>query len=573
MRGEDDSPVARHKNAAPTATVKNGTYAGAYNARYGQDFFLGMPYAQKPARFTVAESLNSTWEGVRNAAAYPRHCMGFGPDMVGYEMSEDCLYINVIRPAGVDPAAQLPVAVWIHGGGLTMGGSADRRYNLSFIVQNSVELGTPIIAVSFNYRMAAFGFLSGPEVQAAGATNLGFRDQRHALRWIQENIAGFGGSPDKVTLWGESAGAISVNAQLFAYNGRDDGLFRAAVAQSGFGGVLHYYPSGLNNTAIPQATYSRLVSATACAPTLGTPASLECLRSLPLPDLMAVLRNTSLNVAIWVPAMDGDFIADFPSRQVREGKFPRVPILAGQNTDEGATFGQNRSASRGGINTDDELKESITRVILGPNPDLPALLRDLLYLYPDIQAVGIPSLEKFPVLTPEVREVTFLGLQYRRTAALYGDWMQAYQRRRGLIEWSNHGVPAYSYRFDVTTAGVPGYISAAHFQELTFVFYNLDGVGYTRNPFENALNSHKALAKTMSNTWVRFFVEMDPTVGSSSGPRNARPVQWPVYDAKSGGGVGKNIVWAAEGVSYEWDSWRAEGINWMIQNSLSALGS
>jgi len=146
--------------------------------------------------------------------------MGFGPDMVGYEMSEDCLYINVVRPAGTDPAAQLPVAVWIHGGGLTMGGSADRRYNLSFIVQNSVELGTPIIAVSFNYRMAAFGFLSGPEVQAAGATNLGFRDQRLALWWIKENIAGFGGSPDKVTLWGESAGATSINAQLFAFNGK-----------------------------------------------------------------------------------------------------------------------------------------------------------------------------------------------------------------------------------------------------------------------------------------------------------------------------------------------------------------
>ncbi|KAK3368482.1 Alpha/Beta hydrolase protein [Podospora didyma] len=572
-RGRDDNSGGIHHNAAPTATVKNGTYAGVFNARYEQDFFLGIPFAQKPARFTVAESLSSTWEGVRNATAYSRHCMGFGPDMVGYEMSEDCLFLNVIRPAGVDPAAQLPVAVWIHGGGLTMGGSADRRYNLSFIVQNSVELGTPIIAVSFNYRLATFGFLSGPEVQAAGATNLGFRDQRLALRWIQENIAAFGGSPGKVTIWGESAGAVSVNAQLFAYNGRDGGLFRAAIAQSGFGGVLHYYPGGLNNTAIPQAAYRRLVSATACAPTLGTPASLGCLRSLPLLDLMAVLSNTSLSVAIWVPAMDGDFIADYPSRQSREGRFPRVPVLVGQNTDEGASFGQNRSASRGGINTDDELKESITRVILGPSPDLLALPRDLLYVYPNIQAVGIPSLEKFPVLTPEVPEATFLGLQYRRTAALYGDWMQSYQRRRGLIDWSNHGVPAYSYRFDVTTAGLPGYISAAHFQEVAFVFYNIDGIGYGHNPFENTPKAYKALAKTMSNTWVRFIVGMDPSVGESSRPRDARPVQWPVYDAKSGGGVGKNIVWSADGVSYEWDSWRAEGINWMIQNSLSALGS
>ena len=137
---------------------------------------------------------------------------------------------------------------------------------------------------------------------------------------------------------------------------------------------------------------------------------------------MVVLNNTSLNVAIWVPAVDGDFITDYPSRQSRKGRFPRVPVLISQNTDKGASFGQNRSASKGGINTDDKLKESITRVILGPNPDLLTLLRDLLYIYPNIQAVGVPSLEKFPVLTPKVPEVTFLGLQYRRTAALYGNW-------------------------------------------------------------------------------------------------------------------------------------------------------
>lgn len=119
-----------------------------------------------------------------------------------------------------------------------------------------------------------------------------------------------------------------------------------------------------------------------------------------------------------------------------------------------------------------------------------------------------------------------------------------------------------------------GYLSANHFQEVAYVFYNIDGLGYAQNPFAGAPPSHKALAKTMSDSWVRFFVAMDPTVGNSSGPPETHPVQWPVYDAKSGGGVGKNIVWDAERVSYtEWDSWRAEGINWMIQNSLSAFGS
>lgn len=100
-----------------------------------------------------------------------------------------------------------------------MGGSADKRYNMSFIVQNSVELGTPIIGVSLNYRLSVFGFPGGKEAFNAGAANLGFRDQRLALRWVNENIASFGGAPNKVAIFGESSGAESVSAQVLAYNG------------------------------------------------------------------------------------------------------------------------------------------------------------------------------------------------------------------------------------------------------------------------------------------------------------------------------------------------------------------
>lgn len=100
-----------------------------------------------------------------------------------------------------------------------MGGSQDRRYNLSFIVENSVALGTPMIGVSINYRLSAYGFLCGSEALDAGVVNNGFRDQRLALHWVNENIASFGGSPDKVTIWGESSGAESVSAQVLAYNG------------------------------------------------------------------------------------------------------------------------------------------------------------------------------------------------------------------------------------------------------------------------------------------------------------------------------------------------------------------
>lgn len=147
--------------------------------------------------------------------------------------------LNVVRPAG-QPFEPLPVIVWLYGGGFYEGGPQDHRYNLSRIVQKSVEANKPMIAISLNYRLYAFGFLWSKEVAANGTGNIGLRDQRLALHWIQENVAAFGGDPAKVTLWGESAGGISIGRHLVAYGGRDDKLFRAAILESG--GPLERWP-------------------------------------------------------------------------------------------------------------------------------------------------------------------------------------------------------------------------------------------------------------------------------------------------------------------------------------------
>jgi carboxylesterase type B len=108
----------------PVVTVQNGSYAGLYQQNYQQDFFLGVPYAQPPVgdlRLRVAASLDESWSDVRNATAYSPQCVGYGGDDIGYETSEDCLTLNVIRPTGTE-GQNLPVAVWIHGGGYVMGG-------------------------------------------------------------------------------------------------------------------------------------------------------------------------------------------------------------------------------------------------------------------------------------------------------------------------------------------------------------------------------------------------------------------------------------------------------------------
>lgn len=139
----------------------------------------------KDLRYRVPHPLNTTWESLKPATAYAPFCVGYGSDDLNHKVSEDCLYVSIVRPHGIPQHKTLPVAVWIHGGGLIQGGSNDPRYNLSYIVQNSVEMNVPMLAVSVQYRLSGWGFLGGKEALEGGATNLGYRDQRRALEWIQ----------------------------------------------------------------------------------------------------------------------------------------------------------------------------------------------------------------------------------------------------------------------------------------------------------------------------------------------------------------------------------------------------
>jgi carboxylesterase type B len=195
------SPYKHLLTDQPLAETCNGTYTGVYSPGYNQDFFLGVPYAQAPVndlRFRNPRPLTSSWKGNRRADTYSPACVGYGPSQAGYDVSEDCLYLNIVRPSGIDAGANLPVAVWIHGGGWVQGSGVDLRYNMSFIVQQSQQQGQPIVAVTLNYRLSAWGFLQGYANAGNGSSldagsNWGLRDQRLALHWMQENICAFGG--------------------------------------------------------------------------------------------------------------------------------------------------------------------------------------------------------------------------------------------------------------------------------------------------------------------------------------------------------------------------------------------
>ncbi|KAH7377261.1 Alpha/Beta hydrolase protein [Pyrenochaeta sp. MPI-SDFR-AT-0127] len=487
LRGE----YTRDRRDAPIVKIRNGTYKGISSLENQQDYFLGIPYAQAPLgdlRFRNPKSLNSTWAGFRNSSKFSPACVGYGPSQIGYEVSEDCLYLNVIRPFGLDINRHglLPVAVWIHGGGFVQGSGVDLRYNLSFIVQESVGHGTPMIGVTINYRLGAWGFLQGSDASESDGSNFGLRDQRLALHWIQENIAAFGGDPEKVTLWGQSAGAASVGLHITAYGGRNDGLFRSAIMQSG----APIFLGDQNRTTYYQAAFRNLTSGTSCAT---SSAPLSCLRNLPFADLNAILNTTAFR-GIWTPQIDGDIIERQSSAQLADGSFVQVPIIIGANSDEGTSF------SPMGVNS----TALFEKAIITSTPRMNAsFAQEILKEYPDD-----PSQQVLANLGPTFRPGIPEGYQYRRAATYYGDSTMIANRRLTCQVWASFNLTAYCYRFNAIPAWADQLDGATHFVEVAFSMLTLSGVGYPPvrvNPFEGKPKTYVDLARLMSSDWISFI--------------------------------------------------------------------
>jgi carboxylesterase type B len=209
-------PDASRRGNKPTVVIANGTVIG--NTLLGIENFKGIPYAQPPTgnlRLRPPQPLAKSF-GTFTSQLLPNACPQFWSAVDGGTLpedvaglvtssapfkkitlqSEDCLTLNVQRPAGISTSTKLPVVVWFFGGAFAIG--ATHLYDGTRIVKQSIGLKQPIIYVAVNYRLGGFGFLPGKEVSADGSSNLGLRDQRLALQWVQDNIAEFGGDPSKV---------------------------------------------------------------------------------------------------------------------------------------------------------------------------------------------------------------------------------------------------------------------------------------------------------------------------------------------------------------------------------------
>ncbi|KAI1495428.1 Alpha/Beta hydrolase protein [Biscogniauxia marginata] len=531
---------------ALSVTLSQGTYYGVRNSHYAQDFFLGIPYAQPPKgslRFAPPQPLITPVSGPQNATEYSPMCIGYGSDTsnLGNYVSEDCLTINVVRPAGTSEKDQLPVAVWIHGGSYVMGGSRDPRYNLTFIVEQSVKEGKPIIAASINYRLSYWGFLFSSELQETGAGNLAFRDQRMALQWVHDNIAVFGGSPEKVTVWGESAGARSIGMQLIAYDGDNKGLFRSAVLQSG-SPVAKFA-----NADTWQPYFDAVVERTGCANATNR---LGCLRALPWETLNGIFNSTT-SLGVSSPSLsaviDDDFITAQGYKLLREGKFARVSLLIGNNFDEGTAY------AKKGINDTSQFLSYV--ISQGINTSLADTVGEL---YPDDPTVGIP--ESYEGRPPDYP----YGSQFKRVAAFAGDVQQHSGRRLTAESYVGASVPVYSYMWNVHVNGISEIYGATHFQEVAFVFNNTQGLGYSVDPFANKPETFKELADMMSKMWVSFIHSGNPNLRDDS----RQCATWPQYTPDNP----NNFVFDVNvtNLSYvDTDDYRKPGISYLLENLFS----
>ncbi|EUC51140.1 hypothetical protein COCMIDRAFT_31696 [Bipolaris oryzae ATCC 44560] len=536
--------IAKRANPTVIAPLPKATIVGvdALNV----ESFKGIPYAQPPInqlRLKPPQPLTADLGRV-DGTGQPKACPQFLLSVDGSSIpanvlgnilnipffqtvtnaGEDCLTINVQRPAGTKPDAKLPVLFWIFGGGFQLGST--QMYDGTSLVRESVEQGKPIIFVAVNYRVGGFGFLPGKEVLQDGSANLGLLDQRLGLEWVQENIAAFGGDPTKVTIWGESAGSISVMDQMLLYDGdntyKGKPLFRAGIMNSG-----SVVPADPVDCPKGQAVYNKVVEEAGCKSAADT---LACLRTTPYTKFLNAANSvpslasySTVNLS-YLPRPDGKTLTDSPDILVRAGKYTKVPFIAGTQEDEGTLFG----IFTLNITTTSQLTNYLSTQFF--NSATRQQVEDLVSSYQTTTEDGSPFrtglLNNF---TP----------QFKRVTAIIGDLTFILTRRllSEIHTQVNPGVPSWSY-IATYDYGTP-LLGTFHASDLIQVFF-----GILPN---NA-------RKTIRGYYFSFVHNLDPNVGNDFG-------NWPQWSQ------GKKLInFGANSNSYTDDTFRSDSYDVVKKN-------
>jgi len=441
---------------APMAATENGRLQGLWREDVAE--FRGIPYAAPPVgawRWRAPQPYPA-WGGVREARGYAPSCAQPESKLMRLPeggVSEDCLTLNVLTPLGTASRELLPVMVWIHGGGYVQGSGNDPVLNSPALARQGVVL------VTVNYRLNVFGFLAHPALAAPGepAGNYGLQDLLAALRWVQANIAAFGGDAANVTIFGESAGADLVNHLMVVPAAA--GLFHKAISQSSSVGLAPgVYPD--RGTLIQPSGFK---AAEAFAARLKLPAGADgaaALRALSTDELLAVYGERDR----FTPVIDGTLVPGQVGLLFREGRQQRVPYLTGGNSWE-ASLGR----SIGG----------------GFSPEFAARLvppADKARLYPGLAGEALAD-------------------------AIFGDLVILAPGRYLAAQMRAAGQPVHryylTYAASALAASQPG---VAHADDIPFVMSNLEA-----DPRLKTVSSRdRAVSDLMTRYWVQFARSGDP---------------------------------------------------------------
>jgi para-nitrobenzyl esterase len=444
--------------------------------------YKGIPYAKAPVgdlRFAPPQDAEP-WAGVFDCTEYGPIAVQYANSSVvtkNHEQSEDCLTLNIWTPCSPDADDKLPVYVFIHGGGFGFGSGNEIRYDGTSFAKNGV------VMVTINYRLSTLGFFSSEETynQYRTTGNWGLLDQIKALEWVRDNIANFGGDPDKVTIGGESAGSVSVSALIASPLAK--GLFRSAIMESGSILGIPSLTASRGNLQKSIETSRLFISIFGYS---DNEEGLEQLRQVDA-DMLNYLspfvldQSAALQAFFYTPLFDGTVLPKDPVAALREGNFNKVNLLAGFNHDEGSLF-------------------------------IPAIADSGSYKTIAARVIGKDwriYVDHFPIdennsALQRARQV-FGYTWFATDTKVFGDFL------------AGKGNRVFIYNYNYVASGNPlEDLGAYHSSELDFVFNSgvLSG------------DKNKKMAQEMHTRWINFIKNADPNIGAV--PPTA--TQWPQYD-------------------------------------------
>ncbi|KAI1438124.1 vacuolar triacylglycerol lipase [Xylaria sp. CBS 124048] len=465
-----------HFTTAETATVE--TSCSSYSGVVGSDGvteWLGIRFAAPPVgdlRFAPPQDPPCSDGSQLSDNTHGKLCLATGAKASDTTTAEDCLFLDLYTPSNATINSNLPVFLFIQGGGFNS--LSNGNFNGKGLVQAS---GYNIIVVTFNYRVGPYGFITDGNAITA---NNGLLDQRKALEWVHNYISVFGGDPGHVVLGGDSAGAGSITLQMAAYGGAETDLFHAAAAESvSFATVLTIEQS--------QYQYDNFAIAAGCA---GTD-SLACLRSKTAAELQAVNTGSvypgapSAPLYPWNPVVDGVLIQNVTYTAFANGAFVKIPLIVGDDTNEGTIFAPRDTSTLGASNL--FMKSQFPYLTLEE-------LGQINGLYPNPNIASCPS----------------TGCFWQQAAASYGDMRYTCPGMFISSAMANFGVPqSYNYRYDVQDPDqVAAGLGVPHTVELNAIF----GPDNVPNAPASYLSSgvNAQVVPVIQAYWTSFIRSFDP---------------------------------------------------------------